>query len=374
MRRISITMKLEKGVISSSQLISLIGIFIQGSIFSTVFVFEITPKDAWLVSLTSLAMFVPFAWAYVKLMQMFPGKNLIQINDIVFGRYLGKSISVLYILFIIVLAATNLGVICDSIAGLFMVETPIIALAIMLAFACAWAVRNGIETIARISLIFLTIVSISVLLSLLLIASKIDMNNLLPVLDISLIDFIQVNHISLTAFFGGIFVFMMVIPYMDNIKKGTKSVFMGLIIGVATMLACSVMISGVLGNVAIIANSPLISATRQVEVSKVLTRMDFIVVGILVLSVFMKIALIYYTAALSISQLLNLQTYKPIVIPVGIILVGLVIPMFDNPTVRSEIGMNTWPFFASIFEFLLPAVTLLVALIRRLPQKQGEKC
>ena len=54
-------MKLEKGVISSSQLISLIGIFIQGSIFSTVFVFEITPKDAWLVSLTSLAMFVPFA-------------------------------------------------------------------------------------------------------------------------------------------------------------------------------------------------------------------------------------------------------------------------------------------------------------------------
>jgi len=76
MRRISITMKLEKGVISSSQLISLIGIFIQGSIFSTVFVFEITPKDAWLVSLTSLAMFVPFAWAYVKLMQMFPGKNL----------------------------------------------------------------------------------------------------------------------------------------------------------------------------------------------------------------------------------------------------------------------------------------------------------
>ena len=123
-----------------------------------------------------------------------------------------------------------------------------------------------------------------------------------------------------------------------------------------------------------IAGSPIITTIRQIEVAKVLTRMDFIVVGILVLSVFMKIALIYYTAALSISQLLNLQTYKPIVIPVGIILVGLVIPMFDNPTVRSEIGMNTWPFFASIFEFLLPAVTLLVALIRRLPQKQGEKC
>lgn len=364
-------MKLEKGVISSSQLISLMGIFIQGSVFSTIFVFQITPKDVWLVSLTALALFVPFLLAYVRLMQMFPGQNLMQLNDIVFGRYLGKAISVSYILFSILLVTTNLGLLCDSIAGLFMVETPVMVIAAMLVFACAWAVRNGIETIAQMSFLFTIVVSISVLLSVCLTASKIDINNFLPVLDISLGEFIQANHITLTAFFGGIFVFMMVIPYMDDIKKAKKPVFMGTIIGVATMLLCAIMISGVMGNVAAITNSPMISTIRQVEVANILTRMDFIVVGILIFSVFAKIALIYYTAALSIGQLLNLRTYRPVVIPVGIILVGLVIPMFDNPTMRAECGMNTWPFFASIFEFLLPVVTLLVAFMRGLPQKQG---
>ncbi len=196
-------------------------------------------------------------------------------------------------------------------------------------------------------------------------------------------DFIQVNHITLTIFLGDVFVFMMVIPYADNTKKVKRSAFMGTIIGVATMVICSVMISGVLGNVATIADTPLISTVRQVEVADAFTRMEFIAVSILIFSVFMKISLIHYTAALSISQLLNLKTYKPLVIPVGVILVGLVMPMFDNPTVQADVGMNTWPFFASIFEFLLPTVTLLVALIRRLPKNKagnandilkGEEC
>ncbi|WP_052446798.1 GerAB/ArcD/ProY family transporter [Candidatus Soleaferrea massiliensis] len=364
-------MKLEKGIISSSQLIFLIGIFIQGSIFSTTFVFDITPKDVWLALLTSFAVMALFALVYVKLMQKFPGKNLIQLNNIVFGPYLGKMVSVLYIIFFILMATANLRFLSDFIAGLFMVDTPVIIFAVMLVFACAWAVRNGVETLARISLIFLVIVSISVILIVILTASKFEFNNLLPVLNVPLMDFIQANHIILTIFFGEIFVFMMLIPYINNMKKAKKSVLLGLTIGAATMFISSVMVSGVLGNMANIAGSPIITTIRQIEVAKVLTRMDFIVVGMLIFSIFMKISVIHYAVALGIGHLFNLQSYKPVVIPIGIIFIGLVVPMHDNPVSQVESAMKTWPFFASIFEFLLPVITLLVAALRRLPKKQG---
>ncbi len=363
--------KLEKGVISSWQLTFLIGIFIQGSIFCTTLVFEITPKDVWLALLTAFAVVTLFVLAYVKLMQKFPGKNLVQINDIVFGRYLGKVFSVLYILFFILSTTANLRFIMDFIVGLFMTETPIIVFAIMFVFACAWAVRNGIETLARTGLLFIMIIFILVLLIVILTASKFDINNLFPVLDIPLIDFIQANHIILSIFFGDIFVFMMLIPYMDDIKKAKKSVLLGLTIGTATMLIVSVMITGVLGNLDSIVNSPLISTIRQAEVAKILNRMDFLVVSVLIFSVFMKISVIYYATTLSIGQLFNLKSYKPLVIPIGIIFVGLLVPVFANPIAQAECGMNTWPFFASIIQFLLPPVTLLVATICRLPKKRG---
>ncbi len=363
--------KLEKGVISSWQLTFLIGIFIQGSIFCTTLVFEITPKDVWIALLTAFAVVTLFMLIYVKLMQKFPGKNLVQLNDIVFGRYLGKVFSVLYILFFILSTAADLRFIIDFIVGLFMTETPIIVFAIMFVFACAWAVRNGIETLARTGLLFLMIIFILVVLIVILTANKFDISNLFPVLDIPLIDFIQANHIILSIFFGEIFVFMMLIPYMDDIKKAKKSVLLGLTIGTATMLIASVMITGVLGNLDSIVNSPLISAVRQVEVAKVLTRMDFLVVSVLIFSVFMKISVVYYATTLSISKLFNLKSYKPLVIPVGIIFVGLLVPVFANPIAQAECGMNTWPFFASIIQFLLPPVTLLVATICRLPKKRG---
>lgn len=363
--------KLEKGVISSWQLTFLIGIFIQGSIFCTTLVFEIAPKDVWLALLTAFAVVTLFVLAYVKLMQKFPGKNLVQLNDIVFGPYLGKVFSVLYILFFILSTTADLRFIIDFIPGLFMTETPIIVFAIMFVFACAWAVRNGIETLARTSLLFLIIISIIVLLIVILTASKFDINNLFPVLDIPFIDFIQANHIILSIFFGEIFVFMMLIPYMDDMKKAKKSVLLGLTIGTVTMLIVSVMATGVLGNLDSIVNSPLISTVRQVEVATVLTRMDFLVVSILIFSVFMKISVVYYATTLSISQLLNLKSYKPLVIPVGIIIVGLVVPAFESPVAQAECGMKTWPFFAGIFEILLPSITLLVATICRLPKKRG---
>jgi spore germination protein KB len=306
-------------------------------------------------------------------MDMYSGSNLLELNNMVFGVYLGKVISALYLLFFVILITANLRLLCDYIAGNYMVDTPIIVIALMFLFVIAWAVYAGLEVLARIGVIFFVIVSALMALIFVLTISKMDVTNFFPIFDISLMEFVQTNHIITTIFFGESFLFMMVIPYIANRDKMKRSILFGLIAGEISLILSTIMITGVLGDLASITNSPLNIVLRQVELGRVLSRMEFIVTGILVFSVFMRIAVIFYVTTLGVGQYFGFKSYKALVIPIGVVVLGLVVPMFYSPSAQLECGIRTWPFFASFFEFLLPVITIIVALLRRLFKKKGEK-
>lgn len=363
--------ELEKGKISSRQLIFLIGGFIQGSVFCATFVFQVGMNDVWLSAITSFVIFTVLALIIFSLSNKFKGKTLIQINEIVFGPYAGRIVSLLYIIFFILLTAANVRIIVDQLSGAFFTETPIIVFAILGMGVTALAVRNGIETLGKLVILFFIVVSIMLLFMLILGFSKFDINYFLPVMDKPIMDYIQVNHIITAIYYGEIFMFMMVIPYVDKIKNAKKPVILGLSIGSITLILVSALVTGLLGNLSSIMSNPLISAIRQIEIGQFISRLEFLVVSILLFSVFIKVAVLHYASSLGIGQLFNLRSYKPIVIPVGILITSLVVPMFDSPIAQAECGLNSWPFFAIIFEVLLPVTTLLVAMVRKLPKKQG---
>ena len=367
-------MKLEKGMISNSQMAFLLGIYIQGAIFCTALVFHITSRSISLISLTSLAVFLIFVFVYIKLMRLFPGHNLMGLNDIVFGAYIGKAVSGFYIFFLVVLTVANLRLLCDYVVGNYMVETPTIAIAIMFLLVVAWAVYAGLEVLARIGMLFFVIVSVFTGVIFLLSLSQMEITNFFPLLDISLIDFVRTNHIITTIFFGESFMFMMFIPCMKQQNRLGRSLLFGLIAGEISLILSSIMITGVLGDMASISNSPLNRVLRQVDLGQILSRMEFIVTGILTFSVFMRIAVMYYAATIGLGQLLGLKSYKPLVIPIAAVVLGLVVSIFYTPSAQIACGISTWPFFSSFFVFVLPVVTLLVALLRGFFKKREEEC
>ncbi|HMM06664.1 MAG TPA: endospore germination permease [Clostridiales bacterium] len=367
-------MKLEKGTISNSQMAFLLGIYIQGSIFCTALVYHIMTRNICLISLTSFAVCLIFVFVFIKLIRMFPGHNLLDLNNIVFGVYVGKVVSGLYLLFLVILTVANLRLLSDYVVGNYMVETPILAIAIMFLFVLAWAVYAGLEVLARIGVLFFVIVSVLIGVIFLLSLSQMEITNFFPLFDISFIDFVRTNHIISTIFFGECFLFMMFIPCMKQQNRLGRSLLFGLIAGEISLILSVIMITGVLGDMASISNSPLNRVLRQVDLGQVLSRMEFIVTGILMFSVFMRIAVMYYAATMGLSQFLGLKSYRILVIPLGVVILGLVVPMFYTPSAQIACGISTWPFFASFFEFVLPVVTLFVALLRGLFKKREEEC
>lgn len=358
-------MRLEKGVISSSQLMFLVAGFIQGSVLLVAFVNVITKQYTWQVILSGLALSVPVVLSYIALAKKFPGKNLVQINTIIYGPYLSKLISVMYLWFFYTIAVFMLGYVGDTIKGYVMPETPKLAICIMFAFICAWAVRSGIEVLARLCVIFVMIVLMEILITSVMLMKDITITNFLPLFELPLNDFIQGTHIMATIPFCEIVVFLMVIPYTNKIKEAKKSVILGLILGGVSILIVTVRNTAVLGITSTIMNSPSIEAVRLIDLAEIITRLEMLVVISLLITLFLKVSVMYYATVLGIAQMFNMRSYKPLVLPIGIIITSLAMMAFESPMENVDMASTMGSFYSMPFE-LLPIVSLLVAKIRKL--------
>ncbi|MBO8169579.1 MAG: endospore germination permease [Thermoanaerobacteraceae bacterium] len=362
---------LEKGKISSSQLTFLIAGFTLGSslILSPGLV---AGHDAWLAVLAGLGSSLLIAFIYTTLAVKFPGKTLVQINDIIFGPYLGKLITIGYLWYFFHLASLVLRNFSDFFVGLIYPETPIIVFLIFITLTCASAVRNGIEVIARTSIILLFVTACATFLTTVLLVKDMEFTNLLPVLDLPLKQFIKASYAATTFPFGETVVFLMVIAFLENTKQAKPSVTLGLILAGILLVVASVRNISVLGVTEPIHTYDSYQAVRLINIGEILTRLEIIVVGNFLAMGFLKISVLYYGTVLGTAQLLNLRSYLPLVLPIGILMVILSILQFESTIENIHFAFDIYPYYVIPFQFGIPLFSLIVAVVRGLPKKAKE--
>ncbi|GAB6155056.1 endospore germination permease [Desulfosporosinus burensis] len=360
-------MKLEKGELSSTQLIFLVGGFIQGSLLTLSFARQVAKNDIWIALIAAFMMSLPLAYVYITLALKFPGQNLIQINDLIFGPYLGKLVSVQYILLFLMIVSANLWFVSDFVLTFFFPETPILAIMIMFIFICAWAVRSGIEVIARMSFLIVITTILAVITTFFLLLKEMKFSNFLPIFDIPIYDFIQGTHIIMAIPFNEVLIFMMVIPYVNKIKEVKTSVFLGMILGGVTFFIVVIRNTAVLGPLAEIVVSPSMEAARLIDIGNIINRLEALVAIALWETIFLKMSIFYYASVLGIAQLLKLRSYVPLVIPIGVIGISFAL-CYESAMQFSYTLMNTYPMFSFPFYVVLPLLSLFIAKIRKLPK------
>lgn len=282
-------MKLENGEISNSQLMLFVLSFLQSMILTINFAYTITKQDTWLAVLVSFTIAILFTLLYLAIALKFPGENLVQINDHVFGPYIGKLISATYLWFFFQYMIHYMYFFNSFWITYIMPETPRLAFLIMFIFVCAMAVRNGIEVIARLSFLFVIIVTVTILVTTILLIGDMKPTNLLPILEVSPLKFIQGVHVILVIPFCDIVAFLFILPYTANKQKIRKPVLIGLSISAIQLLIVVLRDTLILGPRLLIASSASFAVTRQIDVANILTRLDILVAITLLITVFMKV-------------------------------------------------------------------------------------
>ncbi|HHW48785.1 MAG TPA: endospore germination permease [Clostridiaceae bacterium] len=366
-------MNVEKGKICSSQLPFLIAGFVQGSALLIDFTVGITEHQTWMVILAGLIIATPVILSYVALIKRFPGMNVIQINNMVYGRFLGKAVSIYYIFFFLMTLSFNIRDVGELHVTFLMPDTPFIFFLAVFAATCAYAVTKGIEVLSRISYLFVLVGLVVPISTFILLIDQMDFSNFLPVFELPPVKLLQGVHIMLIIPFGETLVFLTIMGSLNKTGNAVKNTLVGLLIGTASLLVVAVRNTAVLGKTQSIWTATSFQSIRLIDIGTVLTRMDFLIGIAQMVLIFFKCCLFFYALTVALSQLLGLKSYLPLVLPLAGIEVIIAATVFQSPVDHAGITQNAGIIYSAPLIVIIPPLTLLVAKIRGLRKNEGGK-
>lgn len=353
--------------ISSRRFTISVACFILSSSLLTSQLYIFCKNEAWISVILGFLFTVILVLLYGALAKRFPALTLIEINDIVFGKYLGKIVSLLYIFYFLSIAFLNADVIGNFVVGYVLPNTPKIIVNILFIFICSYVVKKGAFIITNSSTLITIISVIAIALNTFLLIKEFRFENLLPVFSLPLKHYLIGSHIVAMIPFGEIFIFYMMIPHLQQPEKFRNLLTLGLMIGASFMILIVFRDTLVLGNYTLYASLPTFEVIRLIDVVDILTRLEIIYSLIFFILMFFKISVCFYAVGESLRRLLKTNSYSFLVNILGVIIV-----IYSVSALPSSSEEASWliggaaEIYEMLFLFIMPGLTLTVAILRSL--------
>jgi spore germination protein KB len=198
-----------------------------------------------------------------------------------------------------------------------------------------------------------------------------DLNNLMPILDVPIGQLLYAAHGAASFPFAETVAFSMVLAFVNKPEKGPLAVTKGLLLAGFLFVITSARNTAVLGPMADITNYPTFLIVQTIDLGEVLTNLEALVAINLITMGFIKTSVVLYGTVLGLAQVFNLHSYRPLILPVGILMVILALTNVGSTIEMFDFARKIYPIYTVPFQVGIPLITLVVAKLRRLPQK-GE--
>ncbi|MGI6686500.1 MAG: GerAB/ArcD/ProY family transporter [Bacillota bacterium] len=302
----------------------------------------------------------------------FPQQSIVTYIRKITGKYLGILIILGYIWYLIFITAMITRTVAEFLLTTFMPDTPIEVFIIVILLLGAWAVKAGLEVLARAATFITPIFLISFAIILLLLVGEMDFSFLKPFLENG---FKPVLHATLyPSIWRGQFVLMLFIwPYLNKPEQGLRSMLQVAVVIVLLLLSLTIASTSIFGPLVVTLRFPTFALVEYIDLAGFITRLDAVFMAVWIAGVFIKIGVFYYCLCLILSELLGLMDYRCTVYPLGIIIGALVIIVAPNMVVFDNLFPKVVLPLTLLFEYFLPCGLLGLIFLRGLHKKKGGK-
>lgn len=363
-----------KELISDRQATALITMFIMGSTLVMGGGSE-SKQDVWIASLISLIMAVPIYIIYSRLLSSFPGKDLFEILRIIFGKFIGKALSLVFAWYAFHLGSLVIRNFSEFMAIVGMNQTPAYISVIFLGFICIWAARDGIEVLGRLAYFILPIVVVILTAVTIFLLPNMHFENFRPMLSQGITPVLDSAFTLFSFPFAEAIIFLMVFKTLQSKKSPYKAYFLALPIGGAITLSIFVRNMLVLGPTMVLnLYFPSFSAVSIINIGDFLQRMEVLVTVVFLSTGFIKISMCLYAASNGLAKVFNLGSHKSLVAPVGLLMMNLSMFIYKNIMEMQSWATDIYKYYAFPFQVILPVVVLIAAeiKIRTSSKKSGQ--
>ncbi|MCR4442675.1 MAG: endospore germination permease [Peptococcaceae bacterium] len=333
---------------------------------------RLAKQDAWLSIAVAVLAGLLIARLAVSLSLLFPGKTLLEYSEEILGKAAGKVVGLLYIWWFLHMGAVVIREFGVFLVTAIMPETPIIVFHIVVAAVAAYAVRSGLEVLSRFNQLFIPLTGF-LAVAFVLSVKDMQMVRLLPVFDTGLLPVLKGAAVP-ASWMGEIVVFTMFIPSLKNPGEAHRLAALSVLL-IGFFLTLSILEALLIFGPEITAAwlFPTFNAVRVVSIAGFLERLESVITVVWVAGGFIKVGVFYYAAVLGSAQWAGLKDYRPLVIPVGVVLVSLSILLHENVADMFAFLALTWPPYALlVFEGGIPLLLLAAALAGGKGRKGGR--
>ncbi len=331
--------------------------------FGSSVVMGITTKicqDAWIAIILALVPTVPLFFLFGRIMRLFPEKDLFEIMQLLFGKIIGNLLVVLFVWYALHLAALVLRNFSAFTQISSLPETPQLPIMILMALITVYLARSGMRALGKWSTAVIFFVLFVVVFTFAAVAPQLKLDALLPFMEH------KPAAVAETAF--QVFSF----PYAESVmflglaaavQKGDnpyKIFFYALSIIVGVFILVFLRNQALLGaTMTELTYFPSYVAVRLLEVGDSLARIEGSISSNFVLAGIVKITVCLLAASRGIAHLFQLEEYRPIVLPVGMLALALCAIVYRS-TMEMFAFLRYYPIYAFPFQVAIP-VTVWIA-------------
>jgi spore germination protein len=329
-------------------------------------------NDGWIIMTAMGIVHILLAFLFIRLNCRFPGKTFPEYIQEILGVVLGKILVFAISCYILLNLAYEVREFTEVAKMFLLPRTPTEVIIFALILVCAYVVRGGVESVARVVEITFPILFIPFFLVLIPGFPNLDLTNLLPVgSDIGTKFTRMIPHAPHA--FRGIEYILFYIGFMKTPQRAFKPVAWGLIFVTGFYTLVSVIGIGAFGaKSATKAIWPLLLYIRNINIPGLfIERLDGVILSIWVITVFTTIITGFFIVTYSISKVINSKEQKQFALPLMMFIYYLAL----QPAGLAELyewGDWIFKYVSSIFIYVIPIVALLIAAIRRLGVKKSE--
>ncbi|PKM49924.1 MAG: hypothetical protein CVV02_13770 [Firmicutes bacterium HGW-Firmicutes-7] len=285
-------------------------------------------RDAWLSVIVAWFLDVLLALVYAYMGLRFPGQNFVQYSMTILGKLGGRIVGFIFPLYFLMVTALLMRAI-STLIETNLSDMPKLVIYSMGCITIAYTARKGIEIIARVCEILGPIYLISLFILFFMAIPIIKIDRVKPFLMEGSYPFLS-GSILILSFIGICIMMAMYIPVCNHPENGFKAKFIAVTMGATMITTLIFLVIGAFGaEQAGSMVNPGASLAREIQVG-IFERLESVWLIVAVGAGIMTCVNLIWAFSMGASQIIGLNSYKPLVLPATLIATVLSIISFDS--------------------------------------------
>ncbi|MEI7025825.1 GerAB/ArcD/ProY family transporter [Paenibacillus sp. y28] len=318
-------------------------------------------QDAWLCALAAMIPGLVLTGLFGLAASRFPGRTLVENLTFFLGKWFGGTLALIYIGSAILITISILREVSDFLTTSMMPETPIEAVHVLFMAIVIIAAGLGVPDFTRAGEILFPWFFILLLVLLMFLVPQFELEQVQPVLEGGIKPIMAGMPICIAVPYIEVVYFLMIAPMVQEQNKIVRGFILSALISgtiLVLIIAACILVLG--ADTTTRQMYPTYELAQTISIGQFLERLEALLAIMWIFSTFVKTTVCFYAASQGIAQLMKLRHYRPLLLPMGLLIVGLTTLFAPNVAYYNEIVTRYW-FFWDVAFSVMPVLFLLAA-------------